>query len=131
MLKYFLGDHNKVAKFFEDYFKIRVTDQAIVDEREVMTLTKDDYTVVFTNKRVSMVRIVETAKGSSTVKKDIFRTPVEVVGKTMVTVSQDFGESESPNIAYVVKLAGVTTLLHRYSNKKKFNDRHGTQTFFY
>ena len=49
----------------------------------------------------------------------------------MVSVTQDFGETETPNIAYVVKFRDITTIMHRYSNKKKFNDKHGTQTFFY
>lgn len=89
-MKYFFGDHNKTANFFKDHFGISVSDTVIIDEKEIMSLEKEDYSVVFTNKRVTIIRTVENGKGSAVTRKDIFKSPVEIVGKTMVNIGQDF-----------------------------------------
>lgn len=127
MCHYFNRDMNKMGMFLRDEFNIELSDQPILEEKDELVITKDDYSIQFTNKKVKMIRQMP----KTIVEKDLFKIPVKIIGKWMVKIGTDFGESETENIVYIFEVNKQTILIHRYSNKKKFNDRYWSIMFFY
>lgn len=130
---YFEKDYKQVNNFLSKEFWLTIFDRIEAKEWEDIesTIIRDDYSIIFTNKRVKIQRLYENKKWESKIVETvIFNLPVKILWKSEMNIDENFMETDKKEYVYLASIFGNEFLLRKYSSKRKFNDN-VKNVFFY
>lgn len=131
---YFDKDFVRVNHFLKDHYGISLlSKQENEMEREIERIDMLDYSVIFTNKRVSINKIVVNSSGDSAQHNEIvIRKEVKILGKAKITMWERYLTSDVTKDVYVVETEwNKRHFIFRLNTVKEFNKKHDGAFFWY
>lgn len=127
---YFSKDASVIKSFLKNEFMITVDDAPLEDEEELLVVTKHDYSVIFTSRRVRLKSVAMSKTGQYERLVDIFKLPLKIIGKWKTKMTYNAAETEDMNDVFLCESGINKFFLRRHVSKKEFNNKN-QHLFFY
>ena len=127
---YFSKDASKVKSFLKNEFMIEVDDAPLENEEDLCVVTKHDYSVIFTSRRVRLKSTAMWKTGQYEILVDLFKLPLKILGKWKTRMTYNLAETEDLNDVFLCESWINKFFLKRHVNKRDFNTKN-SNLFFY
>lgn len=127
---YFSRDAAKVKSFLKNEFMIEVDEAPLEDETEILVITKHDYSIIFTSRRVQLKHVVQGKNQSYERMVDLFKQPLTILGKGKTRMTYNMAETEDLNDVFLCESGINKFFLKRHTTKRDFNSKN-SNLFFY
>lgn len=128
---YFSKDSAKVKSFLKNEFLIDVDDVPLEAETEEVVITKHDYSIIFTSRRVMLKNIVQWKNAQYERLVDLFKQPLTILGKWKTRMTYNLAETEDLNDVFLCESWWEKFFLRRHVSKKDFNTKNNVLFFYW